>query len=245
MKRRVDKPLVLYGMGKLGKLAAEIFDRLGIPYAMADKDHPYKTGRDVLVAVCVATSPYHSIFLSLFERGFNDIQPVWDIIEAYPEVGIHNGWRGEWHPKIDYISMALADERSRYDYMVFRQWKIERQEVEGFVPEPLQTREFGSTLGEIYQRKSMIFPTMIYHLEGTHHWSVHNEGLELEILWYHMKRIRKERTSLAVACYHSSDGLWRIPAFLMENLAGYEFKFRLHAYMGLAAYLYCTPEEKL
>jgi hypothetical protein len=74
---------------------------------------------------------------------------------------------------------------------------------------------------------------------------IHNEGLELETLWYYMDTIRTSRPKLAVACYHSSDGLWRIPKLLMENLAEYEFKFRLHAYMGLAAVLYCTPKEIL
>lgn len=63
--RRVDnKPLVLYGAGKLGRLAGEIFNRLGILFMVIDKDtnSPYPVpGPDILVAVCVATSPYNEI----------------------------------------------------------------------------------------------------------------------------------------------------------------------------------------
>jgi hypothetical protein len=75
--------------------------------------------------------------------------------------------------------------------------------------------------------------------------SIHNEGCELETLKENFALLKKYRPKIDVACYHNRDGLYLIEKTLMDILSNYRWKFRLHGYMGQAAYIYGTPEEKL
>jgi hypothetical protein len=258
--RKVDKPLVLYGYGKLGHLAEEIFNRLKIPiYGIMDSKMPHLKildggaehfRSDCLLAICVAREPYGPIRQYLAKAGWEDIVPVFDIIEAYPEIGIHSGWfKGRMTKRefdaVDYILSRWEDGWSWYHYLAFTIWHNEGHPELHFhpwCPVEYPSEPLPSALADIEARrnvwlwldKPMPYPT-----------SIHAEGKELENLERNIDVFKKRRPILNVACYHNRDGLWKIPKFLMDNLKDYEFKFRLHAYMGIGAYMYCTPKERI
>lgn len=136
--RKVDKPLALYGYGKLGKLAQEVLTRVGIPVGcIIDrdvKDIPSGWKKKFLLAVCVTSEPYQSLFDSLKASGWRDIVSIYDIFEAYPECGITNGWVAGVLTKKDQDNIArvagdLHDMMSGRHYLSFRIWHTERQEL--------------------------------------------------------------------------------------------------------------------
>ncbi len=252
--RIVDKPLVLYGYGKLGHLAEEIFNELKIPIArIIDKrlqptwQWPVGPNPDkALIAICVATEPYDLVIAPLVSAGWTDIVPVWDIIEAYPEVGMHNGWfagperKGE--PKKILQVMEYFDDRiSQQHYDAFIEWHHDRQEPE--IPSIVIELEesLPSTLADIRNRQKVA----VYADVPMDSISIHNEGCELKTLEINMPLFQKYRPKIDVACYHSRDGLWGIEKLLMDNLPNYIWTFRLTAYMGQGAYIYGTPKEKI
>jgi len=246
--RKIDKPLVLYGYGKLGHLAEEIFKELKIPILkIIDKDSDYRFPEyGSLVGVCVANEPYAPIYKKLTNyHGWTDIVPVYDILEAYPEVGIHNGWfitPGEWNlQEMLKIDRALADKQSRMHYVAFAYWHRYRKDLMSFKLDAEDTTvPLPSTLVDIRQRQRVDYFADVPQ-ESI---SVHNEGCELITLQENMYLFQKYRPKIAVAVYHSKDGLYKIEKFLMENLSNYTWTFRCHAYMGQAAYIYGVPAEK-
>lgn len=258
--RKVDKPLVLYGKGKLGKLAKEVFDRLEIPvFAWIDNkvvyDYAIHIGnKDVLVANCVAIDSAIKIESYLRELCFIDIVPVWDIIEAYPEVGLHNGWFAT--ETLETLVLGkhevfnkLRDSASRKVFDIFYHYRVYRTPYEHVSERERSDYEcLDSTLKDIMARRAYD-PLAIQYIYDTqadnYHVDIHAEGNEMGLLFTHIDVIKKYRPFLKVACYHSEDGLWRIPRFLMTRLENYRFEFKLYAYQGQAAFLYCTPEEKL
>lgn len=240
--RKVDKPLILYGKGKLGKLAAEIFDKLGISYGVMDRSCSCGGCDKALVAVCVGTESFYSITKYLQRLGWRDIVPVWDIVEAYPEIGIHNGWSvGEFTEEdkknTTYVVSKLDDIASRFHYWSFIEWRKLR-DIE--VCSPLSIPPLPSTLADIEKRRRV----MLWSDRRMPFVSIHAEGKELETLEKNILVFQKRRPKIDVTCYHSRDGLWKIEKFLMDNLCDYDFSFRLHAYMGLGAIMYCIPKER-
>lgn len=244
--RKVDRPLVLYGYGNLGHLAEEIFVELGIPvHCILDQNKPYiipdSWKKRALVAICVASEPYSKVIAPLVAEGWTDIVPVWDVIEAYPEVGLGNGWfvsylqeENEWIK----ISKSWKDRQSQIHYAAFCQWRMFRSENtdDELVIEPIES--LPSTLADIRRRQGPWWDGDDQNVV------IHAEGCELQALKNGMPIFKQHRPKLTVACYHSHDGLWKIPKFLMDNLEDYTFTFRCHAFMGQAAYIYCTPKER-
>jgi hypothetical protein len=250
--RKVDRPLVLYGKGNLGKLAKEIFYELGIrPAYVMDKMCSFEAlPKDVLVAVCVATEPYYPIAKTLNEAGWEDVVPVWDIIEAYPEVGISNGWfagKLTVKDKNRIRSLYWDDASSCVFYNSFLEWRINRRES---CITPINKNAYKclpSTLADIRARQKVLYINegILVDLVMDRIVSIHCEGYELNTIRQNMHLFKKYRPKIEVACYHSRDGLWKIEKYLMDNLKDYEFTFRLHAYQGQAAYMYCKPKEKI
>ena len=251
--RKVDKPLVLYGYGKLGHLAEEVFKKLRIPYAILDKDGWIKVlpftlplNKTSLLAICVGSESYTSVTAPLIAADWKDIMPVWDIIEAYPEIGIHNGWFvGEVTDEDDRECGKLVwdDEESFMHRWAFVNWHMNREEYPKIVIDKTPDSDravLPSTLIDIEARRKVetYFPRDFPI-------SIHAEGLELETLKLNMPLFIKRRPRMKVACYHSRDGLWKIPKILMENLKDYIFMFRMTAYMGTGAYVYCVPKERV
>ena len=87
--REVATPLVLYGKGNLGKLAVEMFDELKIDVlGVIDQHNEIKQGKwqkNCMVAVCVAMTPYRYLRYQLYKAGFNDVVPVWDVLDYYSD----------------------------------------------------------------------------------------------------------------------------------------------------------------
>ena len=73
---------------------------------------------------------------------------------------------------------------------------------------------------------------------------LHLEGGELAALKGSLETIRQHRPVIAATTYHNADGIWRIPAFLMENLEDYRFLMRIHSWCGTGAVVYALPEER-
>jgi len=250
--RKIDKKLILYGYGTLGRLAEEVFKELKIPiYLIVDHTNQAAIKKGIkessLIAVCVASEPYLPIAGQLEKDGWPDIVPVYDIIEAYPQVGIHNGWfapklgdmKDEEIYEIDRVLDYLRDYRSKAHYESFLQWHLYRCEKRLKLP---PRPSLPSTLADIRHRQTHGTIWLDQPVEKV---SIHNEGNELSELIANMWVFKKYRPVIEVACYHSRDGLWKIPKYLMDNLKDYTFKFRLHAYMGQGAFLYAAPKERL
>lgn len=72
---------------------------------------------------------------------------------------------------------------------------------------------------------------------------LHLEGAELDALCGGIETIRRHRPILAVTTYHNADGIWRTPAWLMDNLEDYRFLMRLHSWCGTGAVVYAIPRE--
>jgi len=255
--RKVDKPLSLYGYGVLGHLAEEIFNELGIPTDFIldahRKDCPrpkdvLSINKEDLLAVCVTTEPFSGIAKDLSAQGFTDVVPVWDIIESYPEVGLHNGWfagpflEKECH-ECGRILDDFEDNTSRRHYIQHLDWRQYRRDQPLFLAESIGDT-LPSTLADIRQRQDSV--KCIYYLnDDPNNIMIHAEGKEFEHLEKMVPHYAKYRPKIQVACYHSRDGLWKIPKLLIDNLPDYRFTFRLHAYMGQGAYIYCIPNERI
>jgi hypothetical protein len=240
--RKVDRPLVLYGYGRLGHLAEEIFKELGIPIVgYWNKDCIPARVENLLVAICVATEPYEKVTAPLKAAGWEDTVPVWDIVEAYPEVGIRNGWfAGEMthedRENVSKVVLKFSDRVSVSHYYAFLDWRKYHDELD-YVP---AMDALPSTLANIRERQRVITFADL----PMRNISIHAEGAELKTLEVNMPLFQRYRPTLCCACYHSRDGLYLIEKTLMDNLPRYIWQFRLHAYMGQGAYIYGTPEEK-
>lgn len=73
---------------------------------------------------------------------------------------------------------------------------------------------------------------------------MHLEGGELSALYGAMSTISIHRPILALTVYHDANGVWKTPAFLMDQLVGYRFLFRVHSYAGTGAVIYAIPPER-
>lgn len=72
----------------------------------------------------------------------------------------------------------------------------------------------------------------------------HLEGYELEAIKGSIKTIKKYRPIIAVTTYHTKEGLYKLPLYLIKNLKNYNFYWRNHNYMGQGAVIYCIPKER-
>jgi hypothetical protein len=47
-----------------------------------------------------------------------------------------------------------------------------------------------------------------------------------------------------VTTYHDRDGLWKIPAWLLDTLPDYRLLMRGHGWCGTGTVVYCIPAER-
>ncbi len=154
--RRVDKPLILYGAGSLGKMAKGYFEKLGIPFLYVVDANPGRYVRDeiwngipilkpddvqlehrtkCMLAICIATEPFGSITDPLIQKGWLDIVHFYDIAEAYNDLyPLGNGWfTGEINEvdlkEIKYVLDHWADDFSRAHHLQFIAWHRLRKEL--------------------------------------------------------------------------------------------------------------------
>jgi FkbM family methyltransferase len=74
---------------------------------------------------------------------------------------------------------------------------------------------------------------------------LHIEGGELNALIGARYTIVKNRPIVMVTTYHNSDGIYKIPIWVNENLTNYHFFMRLHSWCGTGAVVYAIPMERI
>jgi FkbM family methyltransferase len=153
--RKVDKPLVLYGAGNLGRMAADYFRRIGIHFQYvvdanpsAHRDDIFWEGipifspeeisntdrKSALLAVCISTLPFVPLYLSLVAKGWEDVVPFYDIAEAYRDCHpLSNGWfagkiQQDDITKIEWVLERWCDDISRAHHLQFLAWRSLREE---------------------------------------------------------------------------------------------------------------------
>ncbi|PJE67695.1 hypothetical protein COU95_00995 [Candidatus Shapirobacteria bacterium CG10_big_fil_rev_8_21_14_0_10_40_9] len=154
--RKIDKPVILYGAGSLGKMAKDFFDYLDIPFLyVIDKNaNQYKTDeywqnieiihsddvketnkKDCLLVVCIVTVPLMELQDELKNNGWKDITFFYDVSEAYRDrYPLSNGWfLGKFNEKekesIEKVFSSLANDISRAYYIQFLAWRRLRVEL--------------------------------------------------------------------------------------------------------------------
>lgn len=154
--RKIDRPVILYGAGSLGKMAKDLFDYLGIPFLyVVDKNaSQYKTDeywknikivhpddiketdkKDCLLVVCIVTTPVLKLRDELKNNSWKDIAFFYDVSEAYrDQYPLSNGWfLGKFNNKekksIEKVFSSLADDVSRAYYVQFLAWRKLRIEL--------------------------------------------------------------------------------------------------------------------
>lgn len=73
---------------------------------------------------------------------------------------------------------------------------------------------------------------------------LHLEGGELAALKGARDTLLQHRPLVTVTVYHNDDGLFRTARWLMRTLPDYKFLFRIHAWCGTGAVIYCIPNER-
>jgi FkbM family methyltransferase len=156
LPRKVDKPIVLYGAGNLGKVAKGFFNHLNIPFLYAvDKNatayitDKYWQGtrivypddvndtdkKNTLLVICIVTMPLIALRDALIATGWEDIAFFYDVSESYSDRHpISNGWfLSEFSKKekelIRKVYSSLNDEVSRMHYLQFLAWRRLRVEL--------------------------------------------------------------------------------------------------------------------
>lgn len=155
VSRPVDKPLVLYGAGSLGRMAREYLNHVGIPVHLVVDMNARQLSQDAywagipllrpdeitpdqqqgtLLALCIVTAPYAPMANELASAGWKDIVPFYDIAEHYRDRHpLSNGWFAAPFSKQDEGAIASAlecwsDDVSRAHHLQFLAWRRLRQE---------------------------------------------------------------------------------------------------------------------
>ncbi len=153
--RKVDKPLLLYGAGDLGRMAKGYMDSLDIPFLFVvdaspelHREDPFWTGikilspqevpnelrESALLAICIVTVPFDKVTGPLKAQGWIDVVPFYDIAEAYIDLHpLSNGWFSGTLNKNDIIGIESAlyrweDDASRAHHLQFIAWRALREE---------------------------------------------------------------------------------------------------------------------
>jgi FkbM family methyltransferase len=153
--RLIDKPLVLYGASKLGRMAMQMLKHIGhSPLAVIDRqanrlrNDPYWTGTRILhpeevaeedqmqslLAVCIATAPFEELAFELEGQGWKDIVPFYDIAEGYrDQYPLSNGWELDKFDRTDIeatirVMARWDDDISRAHHLQFIAWHRLRED---------------------------------------------------------------------------------------------------------------------
>lgn len=151
---RPDGPILIYGGGPMGRMAAALADAVGVEVsAVVDRRAhelaaPQWVGgrrwctpaaltpsqRSHTLCLCVGTSPFQPLRDTLIAEGFRDVRPFYDIAEAYADrYPLRNGWttgpitEGRW-AAIEDLCTRFGDPRSAYDHLATLAWHYARQE---------------------------------------------------------------------------------------------------------------------
>ncbi|BBF88108.1 SAM-dependent methyltransferase [Aquitalea magnusonii] len=190
--RPVDKPLWLYGAGNLGKMAHAYLQWLGIPVCgvvdrRADFWREQAEWRDIplllpeeldsaqkqdLLAVTISTLPYSRLQAELQAQGWTDIQPFYDVAEAYRHRHpLSNGWfAGSLsEDEVSGMQHTLAlweDSCSRAHYLQFLAWRCLRQDwVDPLYPVAVEQRYFIPEVRACWQEQECWLDVGAHHGE--------------------------------------------------------------------------------
>ena len=192
----VDRPLVLYGAGKLGRMAAELFQRLHIPIAYAMDRSPQVGGtlvdtipiirpdtasqdhrESALVAVCIVNAAYQPICAELASQGWRHILPVYDVLDAYSDyLPMGNGWFAGHlcDDDIANISEVLSnwhDDWSRAAHLQFLAWRLHRWEWEfQDAPVCIDDRYFIEPIRRVLGERERFLDAGAYHGHVSARW---------------------------------------------------------------------------
>lgn len=217
--RPVDRPLVLYGAGKLGHMAGQFFRQLGIPVAYALDQCPPSDGRlledipvripdttDVIdrshymVAICIVNSPYEPIRSYLADLGWQHIVPVYDVLEAYADrIPMGNGWfagrlGGEDVGRISTVLSNWSDDWSRAAHLQFVAWRLQRMEWQfQDAPVRIDNRYFIEAVRSALGEKEYFLDAGAYHGEVAARWLDIVRGRFRAILAVEADRMNAER----------------------------------------------------
>lgn len=221
---------------------------------------------------CVSAEPTAKTIKERTDEGWVNIHPAWDAIQNLEGITNgwkidFNEYKGHDVEMTRWVGTHLSDGCSWWHYTAFLNWHETRTEVcpmpwaeincenRWLIPEILSAlkkkisrtfawgiKEEGSTLADIKNRRYVFDYTKIDPCFWRYA-MLHCEGLELESLRVNMKVFVKHRPIIGVTCYHNVEGAWQIEKMLMDSLNDYNFHFRLHAYMGTSAIMYCIPKE--
>ncbi|MGD0229659.1 MAG: FkbM family methyltransferase [Syntrophorhabdales bacterium] len=189
----MDKPLVLYGAGSLGRMAKEFFNMLEIPFRyvvdadpgrysddatwdgidiVSPQDVPVNDRRDCLLAICVATSPFAGITSALSRQGWRDMVSFYDITEAYRDIHpLGSGWftgtlTDDDVEGIDYAMTNWADDVSRAHHVQFIAWHSMRNELSfPGAPVTLDDRFFVPEIRSFLHRREIFLDGGAHHGE--------------------------------------------------------------------------------
>lgn len=191
--RQVNKPLILYGAGDLGKMAKEYFKRLRIPFlyvvdanakqysgstawsgisVLRPEDIPQKDRERCVLVICIATVSYTQVMGSLIKQGWKDIVPFYDITEAYVQQDpLSNGWFSGPFDDDDregtkYALDHWADDISRAHYLQFIAWhKLRREIVFDGAPVTIKDRFFIPEIISLLDEKEFFLDGGAHHGE--------------------------------------------------------------------------------
>lgn len=153
--RKIDKPVILYGAGNLGKMAKDFFNFLKIPFLyVVDKNayhqinkfwkgikiiHPDDVNetdkKNSLLVISIVTTPMIQLRNDLQNNGWKDVVFFYDVCEAYHNrYPLSNGWflgnLGKIEKKhIKQVYFSLADNISRTFYLQLLAWRKIRLEL--------------------------------------------------------------------------------------------------------------------
>lgn len=195
----VNRPLVLYGAGKLGQLASGLFQRLGIAIAYAldqaveaggrrlgevpirrleDVDHADRESH--LVAVCIVNAAYEPIRTHLAAMGWRHILPVYDVLDAYSDrLPMGNGWfvdrlSDEDIAQIGKVLSGWSDDWSRAAHLQFLAWRLHRLEWQfRHAPVRIEDRYFIEPIRRVFGERECFLDA------GAHHGQVSARWLDL------------------------------------------------------------------
>ncbi|MBU4375839.1 FkbM family methyltransferase [Patescibacteria group bacterium] len=154
--KKINKPVILYGAGSLGRMAKKFFNYLNIPFLyLVDKNanqlkkdkfwqntkiiHPDDVDEidknKCLLVICIVTTPLIALRDELKDNGWKDTAFFYDVAENYcDKYPLNNGWflgkiNNKEKKQINKVYLKLDDDISRAHYLQFLAWRKLRIEL--------------------------------------------------------------------------------------------------------------------
>lgn len=153
---KIDRPIILYGAGRLGRMATDFFKYVGQPVSYVVDIYANRQRADVfwkktkvvypqdveqadrevsLLVVCIVTAPLIAMRDKLVAEGWKNIAFFYDMAQTYSSRHpMNNGWfldalNKEDKKNIRSVFSSLEDDVSRAHYLQFLAWRRLRVEL--------------------------------------------------------------------------------------------------------------------